>query len=274
MDGNKLMTHSTAGYEQNKRKPLLRSAAIYIACLSLAIMCFGSSAVAQTPAPPNLTASEIVAKMAMMNQKRAEALKSFTSHRTYDLEYNGFPSHKKAKMEVNVVFTAPRDKQLTIVSEDGSELLRKRVLRKLVESELEASARDNQSSTALTEANYEFALQGTEQKDGRECYILDVKARSKSKFLYDGRVWVDATDFAVVHIQAHPAKNPSFWIKSVEIEHQYVKVGPFWLPASNKSTSATRLGGHAVLAIDYGTYKVQPDLPSNSEQSMNLFSLK
>jgi hypothetical protein len=215
---------------------------------------------------PGISSSEIVSRMMSMNEKRAAALKGFTSERTYDLDYSGFPSHKHAKMVIDVTFKAPQDKQLNIVSEEGSELLRKHVLRKLVESELEANDRSSKASTALTNANYEFSLVGREEKDGRNCFILEVKPRAKSKFLYEGRVWVDVEEFAVVHIQARPAKNPSFWVNRAEIEHRYEKVGQFWLPVSNRSTSSTRLGGHATLAIDYGSYKVEPPASSASQQ--------
>jgi len=191
---------------------------------------------------PGISSSEIVSRMMSMNEKRAAALKGFTSERTYDLDYSGFPSHKHAKMVIDVTFKAPQDKQLNIVSEEGSELLRK------------------------TNANYEFSLVGREEKDGRNCFILEVKPRAKSKFLYEGRVWVDVEEFAVVHIQARPAKNPSFWVNRAEIEHRYEKVGQFWLPVSNRSTSSTRLGGHATLAIDYGSYKVEPPASSASQQ--------
>jgi hypothetical protein len=215
---------------------------------------------------PEISASEIVTKMAYMNEKRAAALKGFTSHRTYVLDYSGFPSRKHAKMEVDVTFNAPK-KELKIVSEEGAEMLRDHVLHKLVESEAEANDRSNKTATALTEANYEFTFAGREQKDGRNCYLLEVKPRNKSKFLYEGKVWVDATEFAVVHIQAQPAKNPSFWVKRTDIEHRYEKVGSFWLPVSNRSTSSTRTGGHAVLAIDYSGYHVVPHEPASPQQN-------
>jgi hypothetical protein len=232
---------------------------------SVAIACFSSGyLLAQVPeslAAPIPTTTEIVAKLVAMNQKRAQALQSFTSQRIYELDYKGFPSHKHARMIVDARFNAPQNKELTIVSEEGSGLLRNRVLRQLVSSELEANNSDNQSKTALTDANYNFSLIGREQMDGRDCFVLDVKAKTKSKFLYNGKIWVDSKDFAVVHIRAQPAKNPSFWIKRVDIEHQYEQVGSFWLPKINQSTSSIRLGGRAALKIDYGSYDV-----SNKEE--------
>ncbi len=246
----------------------------FLMLISAAMLCCIPGLVcAQTAAPanaPEMTSGEIVARMTAMNEQRAAALKGFTSERTYELDYSGFPSHKHAKMLVDVVFKAPHEKQMNIVSEDGSELLRKHVLRKLVESELEASDRATKASTALTDANYEFSLVGREENNGRDCYVLEVQPRTKSKFLYEGKIWVDAAEFAVVHIQARPAKNPSFWIKRTDIEHSYEKVGSFWLPVSNRSTSATRFGGHAVLTISYGSYKLEPSVATTAKRGASM----
>jgi hypothetical protein len=70
-------------------------------------------------------------------------------------------------------------------------------------------------------------------------------------------VWIDAQDFAVTRVQAHPAESPSFWIKTTEIQHSYQKVGEFWLPRVNLSESKVRFGGKADLTIDYGTYEFE-----------------
>lgn len=61
----------------------------------------------------------------------------------------------------------------------------------------------------------------------------------------------------MARIEARPAKNPSFWTKETKIEQTYAKVGEFWLPVSNRTSSIIRLGGHALLTIDYQNYKVK-----------------
>ncbi|MEO6119505.1 MAG: hypothetical protein ABIP12_02355 [Terriglobales bacterium] len=78
----------------------------------------------------------------------------------------------------------------------------------------------------------------------------------KNKFLYRGKIWVDAGDFAVTRIAAEPAKNPSFWIKQTQIEQVYGKVDEFWMPMRNRSMTSVRLGGHADLTIDYQDYQM------------------
>ena len=86
--------------------------------------------------------------------------------------------------------------------------------------------------------------------------MVSVEPKVASKFLYRGRIWVDAADFAVRHIEAQPAKNPSLWIKSTDIRHRYEKVGGFWLPDQDRTVSTLRLGGRALLNIDYQNYKI------------------
>ena len=97
---------------------------------------------------------------------------------------------------------------------------------------------------------------GYESSDKGSQYVLAVSPKTKSKYLYRGKVWVDATDFAVTRIDAEPAQNPSFWTKKSEIHHEYMKVQDFWLPRRNESVSYIRLGGRATLTIEYNNYRV------------------
>jgi hypothetical protein len=85
---------------------------------------------------------------------------------------------------------------------------------------------------------------------------MRVEPLRDTKYLYRGTVWIDATDFAVTRIEAQPAKNPSFWTKRTVIDHEYQKVGGFYLPALNRTVTDVRLGGNAVLTIRYQDYKL------------------
>jgi hypothetical protein len=161
-------------------------------------------------------------------------------------------------MLVDVRYKSPGTKEFTVRSETGSKLLIDRVLKKLLQSEKEALSDENVSRTALNRDNYKFAQVGYETTPTGALYVLSVEPRTKNKFLYRGRIWVDAQDFAVVRLQGEPVKNPSFWTKDTKIEATYVKVSDFWFPASNRSTSSIRLGGRAYLTIDYKDYRATP----------------
>lgn len=207
-----------------------------------------TAAAAQGP----LTAAQIVDRMERNNQARANDLKHYSSLRHYSIDYKGFPKDVTASIDVELNYDAPSSKNFRVVSETGSRYVCEHVLRKLVETE--ANASNDKRSTALTHENYNFTLAGTDNINGRPAYILNVEPITESKYLYRGKIWVDAADFAVMKIDAEPSKSPSFWITKTEIHHVYSKTGEFWLPETNRSETRVRIGGTAVLTIDYGKY--------------------
>jgi hypothetical protein len=232
------------------------------------------NAVAQTAgasseqlAPASLSGDEVVQRMVRRNLERANALRAFQGTRIYHLTYQGFPVNKEAEMVTSVVYQAPDSKQFKVVSQSGSQLIVDRVFRKLLESEQEAMKAENRARNALNTDNYTFVLAGYESAGQDANYVFQVQPKIPSKFLYRGKIWVDAKDFAVSRMEVEPAKSPSFWTKKSDIRHTYAKVDGFWLPKQNRSVSTIRLGGQAVLTIDYKDYKIVDPLapPSGSE---------
>ena len=187
------------------------------------------------------------------DQIQREGLKHYKAVRQYQVEYRGL-ANIEARMEVEVNFDATSGKSFRILSQSGSKILGEKVLKRAMDSEKEAS--QDGGATALTPANYRFQLLGRESLDGRPAYILSVEPLTESKFLYRGKIWVDATDFAVAKIEASPAKNPSFLISRTLIRYTSAKTGDFWLPQRSRSETKIRIGGTAVLTIDYGTYQI------------------
>lgn len=237
---------------------------IYLALLSVPLLVHigawqraaaQSSIVPAIALPNELAPEQVVNNLIQRNLARTKGLVAYQGTRTYRLEYQGFPGSRSAEMVVDVRYESPGTKDFTVRSETGSKLLIDRVLKKLLQSEKEALTEDNVRRTALDRDNYTFAQVGYESTPTGAFYVLSVEPRTKNKFLYRGRIWVDAKDFAVVRLQGEPAKNPSFWIKDTKIEATYVKVSDFWFPASNRSTSNIRLGGRAYLTIDYKNYR-------------------
>ena len=228
--------------------------------LAVAIPCLRQSGAVETPSVP-LNAEQVVNNLVQKNLERAQALMSYEGTRIYRLDYHGFPGARSAEMVVDVKYQSPASKEFTIRSETGSKLLIERVFNKLLQSEKEALAEENQRRTALNSDNYLFTMAGYETTPAGPVYILLVEPRAKNKFLYRGRIWVDANDFAVTRIEGEPAKNPSFWTKDTKIEQIYTKAGDFWLPAMNRSASSIRLGGRASFSIEYKDYQITAATP-------------
>ena len=232
----------------------------FFTLLVLIIIVLRPSAMAQTPNVP-LTTEQVVTNLVQKNFERAQALTSYEGTRIYRLEYHGFAGSRDAEMVVDVKYQSPATKEFTVRSETGSKLLIDRVFKKLLQTEKEALAEENQKRTALNPENYLFTMVGYEITPDGPVYILQVEPRVKSKLLYRGRIWIDANDFAVTRIEAEPAKNPSFWTKDTKIEQIYTKVNDFWLPAFNRSGSAIRLGGRASFSIEYKDYQITAATP-------------
>jgi len=203
-----------------------------------------------------LPLEQVVKNLAERNAARTAALSQLEGKRVYRMEYRGFPSNRDAEMVVKVNFRAPNSKEFTVVSQTGSKFVIDHVFKKLLEGEQEAAKGDNQRQTRLSSENYDFEFAGFENTPQGSRYVLNLLPKTKNKFLYRGKIWVDAKDFAVIRIEGEPGKNPSFWIKKTEITHQYVKIGDFWLPAENRTQSVIRLGGTASLSIEYQDYKI------------------
>ncbi len=208
-----------------------------------------------------LKTAQVIKNLVAMNLRRSQALHAYRGSRTYRVEYRGFPRTAKAEMVVDVIYRAPGTKEFTIRSSVGSQFIIDRVFKKLLQAEVEALSAEAQRCTALNSENYDFTMTAYESTASRSMYVFSVEPRTKSKFLFRGRVWVDAIDFAVVRVEAEPAKSPSFWTKSSQIEQLYQKVSDFWLPQRNYSVSSIRIGGRAELTIDYQSYKITASDP-------------
>lgn len=215
----------------------------------------------------SLPAEQIAQKLQERNAERAAALDQFNGTRVYRMQYRGFPSDRDAEMVVTMTYRAPDAKQFRVVSESGSKFIVDHVFKKLLEGEQEAANSENRRNSALTTENYEFTSAGYETTPQGAEYVLNLLPKTRNKFLYRGKIWVDAKDFAVVRIEGEPAKNPSWWIKKTEVKHRYVKVNDFWLPAENHTESVIRLGGRAILSIEYKDYIITKAAPLRGSET-------
>jgi hypothetical protein len=237
--------------------------------LTLALLAAGIPAVAQqATVSPSLSADEVMRRVVQMNEQRSNALETYTSIRSYHLECHCL-AHKTADMVVRAEYEAPNKKVFTIVSESGSGTVRSRVFKKLLEAEQESMREENQERTAITPQNYTFQLTDYQKVDGNEFYVLEALPLNKNKFLFRGRLWVDAKAFAIAQVQGEPAVNPSWWTVKTDFKRSYQEIGSFWLPVSNESETKVRIFGTAVLTIKYGEYQITAAHKSNTAPAVD-----
>ena len=206
----------------------------------------------QAPATSSLSADEIMAKVFERDSQRESLGGGYTGSREYVL-YN-HRMNKRAELVANVVCDADGTKHFQVVSEDGWKSANKHVLRKMLDSETETSEPDTRAKTRMVPANYEFHLVGSQYLQGRLSYVIDASPKRSDKYLFRGRVWVDAEDFAVARVEGQPAKNPSFWTRSVHFVQRYHKSGDFWFPVETTSFTEALIFDGTDVSIRYFNY--------------------
>ena len=215
----------------------------------LAVMMAGGDS---TPAIP--TTGDVVAKMIAHDGERQAALHGYTAMRRYVLENR---SHRKrAEMLVRMICQPDGSKHFEVISTDGWSGARKHVFPRLLEGETEAARPELRERSRIIPENYTFELAGTESLRGRLAYVIAIQPRTPNKYLVRGRIWVDVDEYAIVRVEGQPAKNPSFWFKSVRFAHDYEKNGAFWFPVSDHSVTDVRVFGSTEMTIDYYDHKL------------------
>jgi len=230
----------------------------FVSTAALALVWLTASGFTETDSAsiPPISAQAVVQKLMAANAARADALRGYRGRRTYHLDYRGIWGTHSAEITVEASYSAPDKKEFKIVSESGSRLLINRVLLKLLSSEQEAQLQQNRKELEINPENYQFSLDQIQHTSTGDYYILNLVPKGKSRYLYRGKIWVDAHDFAVARMSGEPQKNPSLWVSHTMIEYRWAKQDSFWLPILNQSETDVRMGGKAFLTIDYSNYQI------------------
>ena len=236
----------------------MRIRTIVILCLAL-----GSITPCYARQAPTVGADEIISRLMDRNSQRERLQDGYTGTRRYVLENEKF--NKRAEMLVSVNCDPDGTKHFEVVSEEGWNSANKRVLRKMLESESETSRPQARERASISPENYTFQVIGTDSLESRPVYMIEVLPKREDKYLFEGRIWIDAEDFAVVRVEGKPAKNPSFWTRSVHFVQQYHKSGTFWFPLSTESVTDARIFGKTAVTISYFDY--QPNSAATSSLS-------
>ena len=227
----------------------------WIVLVPILLSCSALSVGAGDSPEPNC--DEIIGQMILRNRQRQALLGQYTAMRLYVLENERI--HKRAQILVRINVEPTGAKHFEVVSEEGWEAANKHVLRKMLTSEEETSVPGQQNKTQLNFDNYDFRIAGTEDIDDRPAYLVDVLPKRRDKYLFRGHIWIDAEDFALVRAEGRPAKNPSFWTRSIRFTQQYSKHGRFWFATRTQSVTEALIFGKTDVTISYFGYGVESE---------------
>jgi hypothetical protein len=147
-------------------------------------------------------------------------------------------------------YTELKDGQFAyrIISERGSDMIRSRVLRTVLDREQALINAGDTDKADLSPENYEFG-EVTVDADGSQSVLL--KPRRKDVLLVDGRMVLTPDGRDVVRVEGRLAKNPSFWTSLVNIVRRYASLGGVRVPVSTETTAKIKFVGTAQLEVAY-----------------------
>jgi hypothetical protein len=206
------------------------------------------------PLRSGVTEELVFAEMASHNELRSAALLDYTALRTYQVVDPKGKVH--AEESGRMEYHAPEKKTFVVASEKGSGLVRHLALNPLIASEIEAASGRQHHDSSITPANYSLHLLGEQQVGPYHCFVAQADPKRLDKYLFEGKIWIDTQDFAIVRIEGHPAKKLSFWIERADFVREYQKINEFWLPRRDETFVQVRLYGRKVLTIDHQDYTV------------------
>ena len=135
-----------------------------------------------------------------------------------------------------------------ILKETGSETIRRRAMRGLLETEAEQAGIKDPSRFAVTPANYTLA--GGEVADDGTVKLL-AKPRRKDVGMVDGAVFVTSTDADIVRVEGRMVKSPSFWTTRVDVVKRYARIAGVRVPVRLDTTAHVRFAGTSTMSMTY-----------------------
>src|SRR3982751_1850889 len=139
-----------------------------------------------------------------------------------------------------------------VVSERGSDMVRGRVLKAVLEREAELVNSGNTDKGELTADNYEFSEAG---RDSDGSHVVEIKPKRKDVLLVDGRAVLNDRG-ELVRVEGRLAKNPSFLTSLVNIVRRYARVGGVRVPVATETTAKVKFVGTAQLEVTYNYHTV------------------
>jgi hypothetical protein len=177
---------------------------------------------------------------------------AYRAYRRLDAGVAGSSRH--GWLEAWTEFSPGKGLTIDVVAEGGHEYVRNNILRKMLVNEQQLIARGFPLRAPLEARNYTFADGGTTDA-GLPRIVL--KAARKFDGVVNGTVLLSADAAYVSRIEGRLVKNPSFWVKDVDVAWQYAQIDGHVLPVEMTSTGRVRMIGQSTFKMVYDYVSIQ-----------------
>jgi negative regulator of sigma E activity len=199
---------------------------------------------------------DLIHRIDLAVHARDEAILAYTVTEHYAVFKDHDEQHAAADMVVKTTYRKDEGKTFSVVSESGSELLRK-VLENVLDNEKRMTQPANRRTVVITSANYEMNVKGSDPVNGRDCVALALQPKRSSPYLFRGTVWVDARDGSIVQLEGVTAKAPSVFTGPSQVFRQYAPLAGFSMATHARAVSHSWLLGQIIVKIDYSGYQIK-----------------
>lgn len=162
------------------------------------------------------------------------------------LEASSSKLNESAWMEAFTEYSRENGFSYRVLSQGGSERIRNRALKGVLEAERESTARWREG--ALTRDNYEFDLD-SRTPDG--LIKVQLNPRRRDSRLLDGAAWLSPQTGQLVRLEGRLSKSPSLWVRWVAVTRRYIPVAGTMMPGAMESTADVRVAGLSTLSMTY-----------------------
>jgi hypothetical protein len=138
----------------------------------------------------------------------------------------------------------------------------------------EVAIEKDSSSIDISGDNYDFHFVREDNVNDQRCYVLEMVPKRKDKNLLRGNVWVDANTYLPHRVEGDFARNPSWWVKNVNIVLLFGDADGMWLQTALEATGNVRILGQATVVsqdVNYETGEAVAD--KSSAQHNAVFSV-
>ena len=209
-------------------------------------------------AQQQLDAAAVVRGVDSSVKNRIDRLAGYTVTEHYAVYRGKDETHQAADMVVKTSYRKETGKSYEIVSQSGGAVWRNEVLGTLLDNEKRMSQPNNVGTALINSSNYDMRLDANahEQFNGRDCLVLDITPRRPSQYLFKGKLWVDAQDFAIVQLKGTASKSAFFLASAAEVVRQYDDLSGLPMATHAQAISSSSLLGQTVVKIDYTNYQL------------------
>lgn len=189
-----------------------------------------------------------------------DSIERFLAHVPRQPDYRG-TRHLEAEngsrrgwLDVTTEYASATGFRYQITAEGGgSDYIRKKVLKAVLDGERGVVAAGEDTRSMLARNNYNFQPNGIDS-DGFARVLLS--PRRKERALVAGVMLLRPEQGELARVEGRLAKNPSFWVRNVDIVRKYERIGGVVVPVSMDSKAHIRFLGAATFRMTYSYVEI------------------